>query len=121
MNVAYSVALALGFGATMVVMPSRTSGAGQAATISPTAARAECKVEGVWELVTLTFDGREMKFLSRPEQKIVARGHWMWIGADARRDTLPLRTWLGVGRMATGGITPTTCLHAREQVAQRCV
>jgi hypothetical protein len=49
-------------------------------------------VEGVWEQVSVAFDGREMGPVSRPPRKIVARGHWIWIGADARRDTLPLRT-----------------------------
>jgi len=111
MNVAYRVALTLGFGATTALIPSRTSAWDEARTTSPTTGRAECKVEGVWELVTLTFDGREMKFLSRPEQKIVARGHWMWVGADARRDTLPLRTAadsLRATRIVGGSGTYTT-------------
>jgi hypothetical protein len=109
MNVAYRIAL--GIGAITVLIPSRTSGWGEARTTSPMTGRAECKVEGVWELVSLTFDGREMKFLSRPERKIVARGHWIWLGADARRDTLPLRTAadsLRATRIVGGAGTYTT-------------
>jgi hypothetical protein len=84
-------ALALAASATAAVL-----GAGRASAQTPSrpraASQAACQVEGVWEQVFLAFDDREMGLGSRPARKIVARGHWIWIGADARRDTLPLRT-----------------------------
>lgn len=51
-----------------------------------------CEVEGVWEQVSVAFDGKEMAPHSRAPRKIVSRGHWIWIGADAGRDKLPRRT-----------------------------
>jgi hypothetical protein len=56
------------------------------------ASHTACQVEGVWEQVSVAFDGHEMGPYSRPPRKIVAHGHWIWIGADARRDTLPRQT-----------------------------
>lgn len=111
MNAAHRIGLAVAVGASTLFIPSRMPVWGQARKAPPTTGRAECKVEGVWELVSVSFDGREMKFLSRPERKIVARGHWIWIGADARRDTLPLRTSadsLRATRIVGGAGTYTT-------------
>lgn len=58
----------------------------------PDAAHAACQVEGVWEQVSVDFDGHKMPPYSRPILKIVANGHWIWVGADAGRNTLPRQT-----------------------------
>ena len=58
----------------------------------PNAAHAACQVEGVWEQVSLIWDGRLMPPHSRPLRKIVYRGHWMEIGTEANRDKLPQQT-----------------------------
>ena len=67
-------------------------GAGRRPT-APTAGDA-CDVEGVWESVSLTMDGRRLPTLGRPARKIHTRGHYLEVGAAARRDTLPLRSAL---------------------------
>lgn len=53
---------------------------------------AACNVEGVWQLVSANWGGRDQPMTGTRERKIVSRGHWMWLSADAKRDTLPLRT-----------------------------
>ena len=60
----------------------------------PDAAQAACQVEGVWEQVSLIWDGRVMPPHSRPLQKIVFRGHWIEIGTESNRDKRPQRTEL---------------------------
>ena len=60
----------------------------------PDTAHAACQVEGVWEQVSLTWDGRVMPMHSRPLRKIVLRGHWIEIGTEANRDKLPQQTEL---------------------------
>lgn len=56
----------------------------------PDTAHAACKVEGVWEQVSLTWDGRVMPPHSRPLRKIVFRGHWIEIGGGPFRNS-PLK------------------------------
>ena len=51
-----------------------------------------CQVEGVWGLVSVTEDGKDRPLRGYRQRKIVARGHFMWIGVDARRDTITIRT-----------------------------
>lgn len=85
-------ALALAASATAAVLGAGPRASAQTPSTPRAASHAACQVEGVWEQVSLAFDGRDMVPGSRPPRKIVARGHWIWIGADARRDTLPLRT-----------------------------
>jgi len=60
----------------------------------PNTAHASCQVEGVWEQISLIWDGRVMPPHSRPLRKIVYRGHWMEIGTEAGRDKLPQQTEL---------------------------
>lgn len=70
-----------------------------------------CRVDGVWEQVSVAFDGHEMPPHSRPLRKIVSRGHWIWIGADAGRDKLPRQTEadkLRANQMFGGAGTYTT-------------
>ena len=63
-------------------------------TVIPDAAHAACKVEGVWEQVTLIWDGRVMPPHSRPLRKLVFRGHWIELGIEANRDKLTQQTEL---------------------------
>ena len=63
-----------------------------AAIAAPGAAHAKCRVEGVWEQVSLIWDGRVMPPHSRPLRKIVLHGHWIEIGTEAGRDKLPQET-----------------------------
>lgn len=68
----------------------------QASAKTPQAPRVarhtSCEVEGVWEQVSVAFDGQEMPPHSRPLRKIVYRGHWIEIGTEAHRDKLPQQT-----------------------------
>jgi hypothetical protein len=110
-------ALALAALATGVVFGAGARALAQTPSSPRTASHAACQVEGVWEQVSVTFDGREMGPVPRPPRKIVARGHWIWIGADARRDTLPLRTAADSLRATqifggAGTYTTTDSLHA---------
>ena len=60
----------------------------------PGTAHAACQVEGVWEQVSLIWDGKVMPAHSRPLRKIVYRGHWMEIGTEAHREKLSQETEL---------------------------
>jgi hypothetical protein len=60
----------------------------------PDTAHAACQVEGVWEQVSLIWDGRVMPPHSRPLRKILYRGHWVEIGTEANREKLPQQTEL---------------------------
>jgi hypothetical protein len=59
------------------------------AIAAPDTAHATCRVEGVWEQVSLIWDGRVMPPHSRPLRKIAFHGHWIEIGTEANRDKLP--------------------------------
>jgi hypothetical protein len=50
-----------------------------------------CRVQGVWDLVASVQAGKRTEFTGT-QRKVVTKKHWMWLGAAARRDTLPLRT-----------------------------
>jgi hypothetical protein len=77
-------------------VPTTTPGSQPGTPKPPAAARprpaATCQVEGVWGLVSVTEDGQEQPHRGYRQRKIVARGHFMWIGVDARRDTITIRT-----------------------------
>jgi hypothetical protein len=82
---------------------------------SPSAARrpgpsATCPVQGTWELVAQTVDGKAQPLTGYQQRKIVAGGHFMWLGQNRGRDTLPMRTALDTllaTRMAGGAGTFT--------------
>ena len=74
------------------------------------AASATCPVEGTWELVAQTVDGKAQSLTGYQQRKMVAGGHFMWLGQDRGRDTLPMRTALDTllaTRMAGGAGTFT--------------
>jgi hypothetical protein len=54
--------------------------------------RAGCPVRGVWELVSVSNNGKEQPLNGFRQMKIVTGRYWMWIGQDAKRDTLPMKT-----------------------------
>lgn len=51
-----------------------------------------CPVRGVWELVSLSRNGKDQPLNGAKQWKIVTQRHFMWVGSDARRDTLPMKT-----------------------------
>lgn len=86
----FGVALSIFVTAAVLGVSSRASA--KSPPGAHAARHATCRVEGVWEQVSVTFDGNKMPPHSRPLRKIVSRGHWIWIGADAQRDKLPRQT-----------------------------
>lgn len=85
---------ALGIAALALVtcLPLTRARAQVRTATAPAAKTATCQIEGVWGLVSVTEDGQDRPLRGFRERKIVARGHFMWLGSDARRDTIPLRT-----------------------------
>lgn len=61
------------------------------AATSP-AAQSPCRVEGVWELVSVSVDGKARALSGYQQRKMLANGRFMWLGQSARRDTIALRT-----------------------------
>jgi hypothetical protein len=53
---------------------------------------AACPLRGVWELTAVSNNGKDQPRNGAKQWKIVTQSHWMWVSADARRDTLPLKT-----------------------------
>ena len=51
-----------------------------------------CRVQGVWEMEAMTNNGKDLPLNGVKQIKIVTPRHFMWVGQDARRDTLPLKT-----------------------------
>jgi hypothetical protein len=73
----------------------RPGGTPAGAAVGTAAARARpaaCQLEGVWELVSATQGAESRPMQGYRQMKIVSRGHYMWLGAEARRDTITLRT-----------------------------
>jgi hypothetical protein len=88
---------------------------GQVPTTSDVRLGAVCPVRGVWELVSVSENGKDQPLGGYRQRKIVTDRHFMWMGQAARRDTLPLRTQLdtlrayqtpgGAGTYTTSGTT----------------
>jgi hypothetical protein len=57
-------------------------------------AQPPCRVEGTWDLVSVTVDGKDEPLAGYQQRKVVGGGRFMWLGQAARRDTLPMRTAL---------------------------
>lgn len=53
---------------------------------------AGCRVQGVWELESVTNNGKDQPLNGFRQMKVVTQHHFMWIGQAPRRDTLPLKT-----------------------------
>jgi len=78
---------------------------------------AVCAVRGVWELESITNNGKDQPLNGATEMKIVTQRYWMWIGQDARRDTLPLKTLVDtLRRNSIGGGAGTYAATANAYV-----
>src|SRR5256714_11824675 len=56
------------------------------------AAGPACRVQGVWERVSTRQAGKTTAFTGARQLKVVTKRNYMWLEAETRRDTLPLRT-----------------------------
>jgi len=66
--------------------------------------QAACPVRGVWELMSVSSNGKDQPLNGLKQLKIVTQRYWMWVGADAKRDTLPLKSEAdSVRRFLIGG------------------
>lgn len=60
----------------------------------PAVPRGQCRVEGVWDLESRSRDESEIPLNGYHQRKVLTRNYFVWIGEDAKRDTLPLRSEL---------------------------
>jgi hypothetical protein len=51
-----------------------------------------CRVQGVWERIATIQAHKRTEFSGNRQVKVVTRKNYLWLGEEARRDTLPLRT-----------------------------
>ena len=63
-----------------------------AAVAAAASTGAPCRVEGTWELVSVSVDGKARVLSGYQQRKMLANGRFMWLGQSARRDTIVLRT-----------------------------
>ena len=76
---------------------------------------AGCQVRGVWELVSVSQNGKDQPLAGHRGMKVLTDRHFMFVGQAARRDTLPLKTEMdtlrayqisgGAGTYTTSGTT----------------
>ena len=76
---------------------------------------AGCPLRGVWELVSVSQNGKDQPLAGSRAMKVLTDRHFMFIGQAARRDTLPLKTAMdtlrayqisgGAGTYTTSGTT----------------
>ena len=76
---------------------------------------ANCQVRGVWELVSVSQNGKDQPLAGYRGMKVLTDRHFMFVGQAARRDTLPLKTEMdtlrayqlsgGAGTYTTSGTT----------------
>jgi hypothetical protein len=76
---------------------------------------AGCQVRGVWELVSVSQDGKDQPLAGYRTMKVLTDRHFMFVGQAAMRDTLPLKTPMdtlrayqisgGAGTYTTSGTT----------------
>ncbi len=76
---------------------------------------AGCPVRGVWELVSVSQNGKDQPLAGSRAMKVLTDQHFMFVGQAAKRDTLPLKTELdtlrayqisgGAGTYTTSGTT----------------
>src|SRR2546430_11221750 len=67
---------------------------------------AGCRVRGVWELVSVSQNGKDQPLAGYRGMKVLTDRHFMFVGQAAKRDTLPLKTELDTLRayqMSGGG------------------
>src|SRR2546427_2223566 len=76
---------------------------------------ASCQVRGVWELVSVSQNGKDQPLAGYRGMKVLTDQHFMFVGQAAKRDTLPLKTEMdtlrayqmsgGAGGHTTNGAT----------------
>ena len=76
---------------------------------------AGCQVRGVWELVSVSQNGKDQPLAGYRGMKVLTDRHFMFVGQAARRDTLPLKSATdtlrayqissGAGTYSTSGTT----------------
>lgn len=74
-----------------------------------------CAVEGTWEMIGFTVDGKDQQLEGWRQRKIVSKGQWMWVGEAPKRDTIAMKTLLDslratafAGGAGSYSATPTT-------------
>ena len=50
-----------------------------------------CRIDGVWDLTSVTVDGKDQPLQGRREQKFVDRGHFMWVSEPGRSNVVRVR------------------------------
>jgi len=78
---------------------------------------ANCQVRGVWELVSVSQNGKDQPLAGYRGMKVLTDRHFMFVGQAGKRDTLPLKTEMdtlrayqmsgGAGTYTTSGTTYT--------------
>jgi len=72
---------------------------------------ANCQVRGVWELVSVSQNGKDQPLAGYRGMKVLTDRHFMFVGHAAKRDTLPLKSEMDTLRayqMSGGAGTYTT-------------
>src|SRR5256884_5924289 len=82
---------------------------------------AGCRVRGVWELVSVSQNGKDQPLAGYRGMKVLTDRHFMFVGQAAKRDTLPLKTELDTLRayqMSGGAGGPTPPRPTRQKKIQ---
>ena len=74
---------------------------------APPAAGA-CRLEGIWDLASVSVNGKDQPLQGRRERKFVDRGHFMWISEPARSTAVGVRAVAGRGSGDSTRTTPIT-------------
>src|SRR3989442_3420765 len=90
--------------------------------LQPTVHRdAGCQVRGVWELVSVSQNGKDQPLAGYRGMKVLTDRHFMFVGQAAKRDTLPLKTetdTLRAYQMSGGAGSHTTSRTTHRQDKQ---
>ena len=78
-------------------------------------------MQGVWDLVSRTIDGKDSPLNGARERKVVTARHFMWVSQAGGRDTLPMNSELEMlralkfeGGAGTYVITDSTYIERNE-------
>ena len=61
-------------------------------------AQQACDIQGVWNMVSYTYNGKAQDLRGTKSRKVVTKRYWMQITMDSRRDTIPLQSALDSAR-----------------------
>src|SRR2546421_7006135 len=81
---------------------------------------ASCQVRGVWELVSVSQNGKDQPLAGYRGMKVLTDRHFMFVGHAAKRDTLPLKSEMDTLRAyqmsgGGGGHTPSGPTDKKNQ------